>query len=293
MGRAGENQAWTDGLRGAEGQHEDTTARLQQLLLGTARSEFERRWPGLRPARQPAQPPAGPDLDGLAREAAAGAFAAIMANLGDHDGQASFTVWARKFAVAEVAAKVARQLWRAGSLPAPGAWEQELPAVLGLQPDAEASWGGLLTSLVAAVRDGLSMQQRAVFEAAIVGRTPTDVLALEHGCSRSAIYKSLFEARRQLRDRLAADGYGPGPLARGEAAWPGLTGLLDVTQGDPGCDIAFQKLDAYVDSELQGRDPRQQLAVVSVHLRGCEACEQDYQGLLAVSSAGAQPHADR
>ena len=142
------------------------------------------------------------------------------------------------------------------------------------------------------MQDSLSIQQRAVFKAALVNRTPTDVLALEFGSTRSGIYKSLFEARRQLRDRLARDGYGTGPLAQGPPAWPGLADLLAVTPGDPGCDITFQKLDAYVTCELEGRDPRQQLAAVSVHLRSCEACDQDHQGLLAASSADAQPRAD-
>ncbi len=116
MGRAAESQAWVDGLRGAAGRRAEATARLHELLLQTARSEFER--------RQPVLPAAGPDLGGpdlggldlggLAQEAATGAFAAIMSNLEDWDSQVPFTIWARKFAVAEVSAKVARQLWRAG-----------------------------------------------------------------------------------------------------------------------------------------------------------------------------------
>ena len=36
---------------------------------------------------------------------------------------------------------------------------------------------------------------------------PIDVLALELDSNRNAIYKNLFDARRNLRDSLAAAGY--------------------------------------------------------------------------------------
>ena len=248
MGRAAESQAWVDGLRGAAGRRAEATARLHELLLQTARSEFERRQPVLPAAGPDLGGPdlggpdlggpdlggpdlGGPDLGGLAQEAATGAFAAIMSNLEDWDSQVPFTIWARKFAVAEVSAKVARQLWRAGSPAVAEPWEHQLPGILGLPPGGEAGWRGLLTSLLAAVQDSLSIQQRAVFKAALVNRTPTDVLALEFGSTRSGVYKSLFEARRQLRDRLARDGYGTGPLAQGQ---PGLARPGRPAGGDPG-----------------------------------------------------------
>jgi RNA polymerase sigma-70 factor, ECF subfamily len=43
---------------------------------------------------------------------------------------------------------------------------------------------------------------------------PIDVLALELGSNRNAIYKNLFDARRKLRESLAAAGH---PLTEEEA----------------------------------------------------------------------------
>ena len=44
---------------------------------------------------------------------------------------------------------------------------------------------------------------------------PIDVLAIELGTSRNGIYKSLFDARRTLRSKLAAAGH---PVSDGQRA---------------------------------------------------------------------------
>jgi hypothetical protein len=79
----------------------------------------------------------------------------------------------------------------------------------------------------------------------------------ETGCgtcaTRSAIYKSLFEARRRLTGRLAADSQHADPLSRAPSGWPGwLAGLLALTPGDAGCEVTFQEVDSYVSTELSG-----------------------------------------
>ena len=46
-----------------------------------------------------------------------------------------------------------------------------------------------------------------MFVAIAMNDVPIDVLALELGSNRNAIYKNLFDARRKLRGCLAAAGY--------------------------------------------------------------------------------------
>ena len=46
---------------------------------------------------------------------------------------------------------------------------------------------------------------------------PIDVLALQLGSNRNAIYKNLFDARRSLRDRLARAGH---PVIEEDAITP-------------------------------------------------------------------------
>jgi RNA polymerase sigma-70 factor, ECF subfamily len=47
-----------------------------------------------------------------------------------------------------------------------------------------------------------------VFRAAVLEEVPIDVLAERLGSSRGAIYKTLHDARRKLRQALAAQGHG-------------------------------------------------------------------------------------
>ena len=48
-----------------------------------------------------------------------------------------------------------------------------------------------------------------------------------------------------------------------------------------GCDLAFHVLDRYAEAELKGMGPESRFPAVATHLRCCEACHQDHQGLLA------------
>ena len=254
-------RTWADELGGPGQQAGEAAARLQDLLLDTARAELDRRQD---------QVPAGAEPGALAQEAAAAALAAVVADLGERS-TAPFPIWAARFVMAEVSAKIAQLQWRAGALPAGGEW----PAEFG-------GSAGVLGSLRRGVQQDLSEQQRVAFQTVLLGGVPVDVLALEFGSTRSAIYKSLFEARRRLADRLAADGHHADPLTGLPSDWPsGLADLLAVTPGDAGCEVTFQEVDSYVSSELGGGDPGRALAAVRVHLASCAACRQDYQGLQA------------
>ena len=259
-------RTWADELGGVGQQAGAAAARLQDLLLETARGELDRRAGQLPPGAEPGV---------LARKAAAGALAAIIADLGERSST-PFPIWAAKFVMAEVSVQIAQLQWRAGALSAAGAeWAEWLTG-------AAAGRDGVLGSLRRGVEQDLSEQQRIVFRAVLLGGVPVDVLAMEFGSTRSAVYKSMFEARRRLAGRLAADGHHADPLAGLPPDWPsGLADLLAVTPGDAGCEVTFQEVDSYVSSELGGGDPGRDLAAVRVHLASCAACRQDYQGLRA------------
>jgi len=51
--------------------------------------------------------------------------------------------------------------------------------------------------------------------------------------------------------------------------------------GMRGCDLAFHVLERYAEAELNRTGPGSRFPGVAAHLRRCEACHQDYQGLLA------------
>jgi len=63
-----------------------------------------------------------------------------------------------------------------------------------------------LDALSGAIRD-LPDRQREVFVAVALNELPIDVVAIELGTNRNAVYKNLFDARRRLRAAMAAAGH--------------------------------------------------------------------------------------
>jgi DNA-directed RNA polymerase specialized sigma24 family protein len=61
------------------------------------------------------------------------------------------------------------------------------------------------------VDESLSDRQRLVFVATVLNGMPIDVLAKELGSTHNALYKVLFDARKNLRAALVAGGYLPKP----------------------------------------------------------------------------------
>jgi hypothetical protein len=57
--------------------------------------------------------------------------------------------------------------------------------------------------------------------------------------------------------------------------------------GPPGpeatCDECFDGLDAYVERELRRGDAAEAMPALAAHLRGCQACAEDHESLLALA----------
>ncbi len=62
-----------------------------------------------------------------------------------------------------------------------------------------------------------------------------------------------------------------------------LDKLLVTDPADVGCNRTFELLDLYVEAELAGQDPQARFPGTAAHLRSCDACRVDYQGLLAAA----------
>ena len=188
---------WVRELGGDGPAHEAAVAALHDLLLRAARFEVARR-------RQALPQLSGQELDDLAQEAAADAALSVLRRLGDFRGESRFTTWAYKFALLEAGVKVRRRAWQGRELPLePQSWSQfEHPAPT---PEAQAERKQLLQ----AIQEGLaslSPHQRQVLVALALNGVPIDVLAERLGSNRNALYKSLHDARRNLRAHLEAQG---------------------------------------------------------------------------------------
>jgi len=82
-------------------------------------------------------------------------------------------------------------------------------------PHADAKTSELLGAVRHAVARELTPHQREVLVAVTLDDVPIDVLAERLGSTRNALYKTLHDARRKLRARLALDGLEPRIDGRG------------------------------------------------------------------------------
>jgi AhpD family alkylhydroperoxidase len=64
--------------------------------------------------------------------------------------------------------------------------------------------------------------------------------------------------------------------------------LVGPAGPEVGCDECFEQLDVYVELELAGEAADQKMPLMFAHLRGCPACLDDHDSLLALLRA--DPH---
>jgi RNA polymerase sigma-70 factor (ECF subfamily) len=201
-----ESRQWIELLSGTGRDHEDAVARLHALLLRAARFEVARRRSTLAHLR-------GGDLEDLACQAADDALVAVLRKLPTFRGESRFTTWAYKFALYEAAVKLRRRAWQDRELPLePEAW----PAIASraLTPHEQVAESELLGALREAIGEALSAHQREVLVAVTLNGVPIDVLAERLNTTRGALYKTLHDARRKLRERLATQGLDPSERGR-------------------------------------------------------------------------------
>jgi RNA polymerase sigma-70 factor, ECF subfamily len=190
-----ESREWVEGLRAED---PAAVARLHALLIRAARFEVARRRPTLPHLR-------GNELDEIALEAADDALMSVLRRLDDFRGASRFTTWAYKFALLEAAVKLRKRAWQGREVPLePETWN--LFTSSGLEPDAEAEQGELLSTLQRAIGEALTPHQRKVLVALALNGVPIDVLAERLSTTRGALYKTLHDARRKLRKYLEETG---------------------------------------------------------------------------------------
>jgi RNA polymerase sigma-70 factor, ECF subfamily len=192
-----DSREWLRSLRASGAAHEKAVARLHALLLRAARFEVARRRPTLPHLR-------GNELDEIALEAADDALMSVLARLDDFRGESRFTTWVYKFALLEAAVKLRRRAWQGREVPL----EPETWSMFGsdaLEPDEQAEQSELLSTIQQAIKEVLTPHQRRVLVALALNGVPIDVLAERLNTTRGALYKTLHDARRKLREHLGEE----------------------------------------------------------------------------------------
>jgi RNA polymerase sigma-70 factor (ECF subfamily) len=192
-----ESRAWLDELRAEGPVHDAAVERLHRLLLRASRFEVSRRGAVAR---------LGPgEVEQVVSDSAGDALVSVLVRLDDFRGLSRFTTWAYKFAILETAVKLRRRAWRDREIPhAPAGWG--LFEDLRQSPERDAEAAELLAAIGDAIATVLTPRQRDVLVAVAVNGVPIDVLAERLGSTRGALYKTLHDARRTLRETLAAAG---------------------------------------------------------------------------------------
>jgi RNA polymerase sigma-70 factor (ECF subfamily) len=141
----------------------------------------------------------------LAQQSADDALMAILRKLTDFRGDSRFTTWAYKFALLEAAVKVRRHAWQGREVQLePASWSMIADRMQLPQDDVELR--EVLGALQQAIEVDLTAHQREVLVAITLNDVPIDVLAARLDSTRGALYKTLHDARRKLRARLAGSG---------------------------------------------------------------------------------------
>ena len=224
----------------------------------------------------------GPEFDDLVHQAAHDAMMNILAKVGEFRGESRFITWAYKFVVFEVSAKASRHAWQRQPPRADDdAWAR-LSDSLSSQPPAQAEQQELLRVLTDAVASDLTPRQREVFVAVALNDVPIDVLAVQLGSNRNAIYKTLFrraaQTPSQSRGCRAQPAVHPGdPMS--ESRVPSTIcceprtatrAVTPVNQSSPNTSR----------SSWPAGTPGGPFPGMALHLRSCPACRADHDGLL-------------
>jgi RNA polymerase sigma-70 factor (ECF subfamily) len=189
-----ESREWVAALRADGPTRDNEIARLHALLLRAARFEVARRRPTLPHLR-------GDELDDIAMEAADDALMAVLRRLDDFRGTSRFTTWVYKFGIYEAGTKLRRRAWQGREVPLePESWS--LFSSASLEPDDRLEQSELLATVQTAITELLTPHQRRVLVALALNGVPIDVLAERLNTTRGALYKTLHDARRKLRQHL-------------------------------------------------------------------------------------------
>jgi RNA polymerase sigma-70 factor, ECF subfamily len=193
-----ESDVWVRRLSGDGLDRVEAIEDLHALLLRATYFELGRR-------QSPGAGVGSVGVGDLAMQAADDALVAILAKLHTYRGDSRFTTWAYKFALLEAAVKARRRPWHGRELPL---GDDSFAEVIDNRraPSGQAEASELIDAVRDAIAEVLTPHQRAVLVAITLNDVPIDVLAERRDTTRGAIYKTLHDARRKLRKRLAEDG---------------------------------------------------------------------------------------
>lgn len=193
------NEQWLADLRGSD--QSQAIADLRELLLRGLRAVLANR------IRR--------DLDHVIEDFVQDGLIKIMDNLDTFRGESRFTTWAQKITVNSAFTELRRRRWQDLSL-------QEMiedqegneftPAILTdpeATPEVQVTRLAMLEFVQKMIDEELTERQRQAIIAVIFNGIPMDEVARRMNTNRNALYKLIFDARKNLQRKIAENGYTP------------------------------------------------------------------------------------
>lgn len=193
------NQEWLEELRGPEkGQ---AIADLREFLmegLSYALGDHHRE-----------------NMDVLIEDFVQEALIKILDNLDTFRGDSKLTTWAQKIAVRVAYSELRRKRWEDVSI------EQFIPEDSGTDftpailtdseptPEERTTQDRMVRMIMRKVDEALTDRQRKAIYAVIFGGMPMQEVAEQLGTNRNALYKLIYDARKNLRESLLREGLTP------------------------------------------------------------------------------------
>ena len=206
------NEEWLHDLKATGEAQEKAIADLQNILLRATLYLFNRNTSDLAGL-------ASGEVLKLAEDCAQEALIAILNHLSDFRGDSKFTTWAYKFAV-NIGLTASRHVrWKDISLDqlasdAEGASSEWVlrDKSSALAPDLSALQGEVRQVIWDVMEQDLTNHQRRILLLMVFHEVPMDEVVQQLNTNRNAIYKSLHDARRKLKNSLQARGFEVGEM---------------------------------------------------------------------------------
>jgi len=206
MSKTRTNEEWLYDLKASGTAQEAAIADLRNILLRAVLFLFSRNlgdFGGL--ARN--------EILQIAEDCAQEALIAVMNHLSDFRGDSKFTTWVYKFAINIALMTARRERWKGASLDQPSFSDDGAPFEWmirdkspELAPDQSAMQGEVREIIQEVIEHDLTDKQRRVLLMMVFNEVPMDEVVQRFGTNRNAIYKTLHDARRKLKNGLQARG---------------------------------------------------------------------------------------
>lgn len=212
MSEARTNQEWLHDLKAGGPEQEAAITDLRDLLLRAALYFFSRNLGDFESNSRD-------EILQRAEDCAQDALIAVMDRLPDFRGDSKFTTWAYKFAINKALMAARGERWKGVSLEelvAAGeknfyAWVLEdksgraAPEELAMQDEVRSM-------IREVIEHELTDKQRQVLVLMVFHEVPMDEVVRHLDTNRNAVYKTLHDARRKIKNRLQARGFEVGEM---------------------------------------------------------------------------------